>query len=85
MCYVGAFQLTSAAIYIFGFMAFWGVAAIANSRAALGSAMYSHFSIGMHYLCTVLPDMKMLYGSMADVKNGGNVTNLKNPQRATRN
>lgn len=82
---VGAFKYTSNAMYLFGFMLLWGIAAIFNSRAAFGSALFSHTTVWLHFLCTELPDMKMLYGSMADVKNGGNVTNLKNPQRATRN
>lgn len=81
----GVFKYSSSAIYLFGFMVFWGVAAISNSQAAFGSAFFIYSTIWLHFLCTELPDMKMLYGSMRDVKNGGNVTNLKNPQRATRN
>jgi len=50
-------------MYTFAFLAFWAVALLAGSRAALASALFQHAYIWVHMYCTEEPDMRVIYGS----------------------
>lgn len=58
----GAFKWTSNAMYTVAFLAFWGIALVAGSRAALAAAFFHHAYIWAHYLGTEEPDMQLIYG-----------------------
>ena len=58
----GAFRYSSNAMYAIVFLAFWGLALILNSRAALAVALFQHAYIWVHWYCTEQPDGVVLYG-----------------------
>lgn len=58
----GAFRHSSNAMYTLVFLAFWGIALITNSRAALAVALFQHAFIWVHWYCTEQPDGVVLYG-----------------------
>ena len=59
----GLFKYTRNGMYIFGFLALWAVAFFYLSKAALIVALFNHLYIWVHYYCTELPDMKIIYGT----------------------
>jgi len=58
----GIFRYSSNAMYMYGFLIFWLIAILAESKAALLLAGFNHIYIWVHYYCTELPDMKRIYG-----------------------
>lgn len=62
----GAFRHTSNAMYAVVFLAFWGIALITGSRAALAVALFQHAYIWVHWYCTEQPDGVVLYGRSPD-------------------
>lgn len=58
----GAFKYSSNAMYGIVFLAFWGLALIFRSRAALAVALFQHAYIWVHWYCTEQPDGVVLYG-----------------------
>ena len=58
----GAFRYSSNAMYTLVFLAFWGIALITRSRAALAVALFQHAYIWVHWYCTEQPDGVVLYG-----------------------
>ena len=59
----GVFRYSTNAMYLFGFLAFWSVALLTGSVAALVAALFQHAYIWVHMYCTEGPDMRVLYGS----------------------
>lgn len=59
----GAFRYSSNAMYTFAFFAFWAIALLAGSTAALAVALFQHAYIWVHWYCTEEPDMRVIYGS----------------------
>lgn len=62
----GAFKYSSNAMYTFVFLAFWGIALLCRSRAALAVALFQHAYIWVHWYCTEQPDGVVLYGRSQD-------------------
>jgi len=62
----GAFAWSSNAMYTFVFGAFWGLALVTQSRAALAAALFQHAAIWVHWYCTEQPDGVVLYGRAQD-------------------
>ncbi len=60
----GAFAWSSNAMYTFVFGAFWGIALVTQSRAALAAALFQHAAIWVHWYCTEQP--VVLYGRAQD-------------------
>ena len=58
----GIFRLSPNAMYVFGFLALWGIALLLLSKAALVMAAFSHLYIWVHYFATERPDMQHIYG-----------------------
>ncbi|NQV30961.1 MAG: hypothetical protein HQ508_08740 [Candidatus Marinimicrobia bacterium] len=58
----GIFQYTSNGMYIFGLMILYLPGLLFLSQLALIVALYNHLYIWVHYYCTELPDMKVIYG-----------------------
>jgi len=58
----GIFRYSRNAMYMYGFLIFWLIAILAESKAALLLAGFNHIYIWVHYYCTELPDMKRIYG-----------------------
>jgi protein-S-isoprenylcysteine O-methyltransferase Ste14 len=58
----GIFRWSPNAMYVFGFLALWGIALLFRSRGALLAAGFQHLYIWVHYLCTERPDMRRIYG-----------------------
>ncbi len=58
----GIFKYSDNAMYVFGFMALWVPGIILQSKAALLLALFNHLYIWVHFYCTELPDMKIIYG-----------------------
>ena len=59
----GAFRYSSNAMYTFAFFAFWAVALLAGSTAAIAVALFQHAYIWVHWYCTEEPDIRVIYGS----------------------
>ncbi len=57
----GIFKYSANAMYVFGFMALWVPGILLQSKAALLLAIFNHIYIWVHYYCTELPDMKIIY------------------------
>jgi protein-S-isoprenylcysteine O-methyltransferase Ste14 len=57
----GAFKYSSNAMYSFVFLAFWGIALLTGSQAALAVALFQHAYIWVHMYCTEEPDMRLIY------------------------
>lgn len=62
----GAFRYSSNAMYAIVFLAFWGIALLTGSRAALAVALFQHAYIWVHWYCTEQPDGVVLYGRAQD-------------------
>ena len=58
----GIFRLSPNAMYVFGFLALWGIALLLRSQAALVMGAFSHLYIWAHYFATEKPDMRHIYG-----------------------
>lgn len=58
----GMFRWSRNAMYVFGFLALWVPALFFCSKAALLAAAFNHAYIWVHYYCTELPDIQMIYG-----------------------
>ena len=50
-------------MYTFAFFAFWAIALLAGSIAALAVALFQHAYIWVHWYCTEEPDMRVIYGN----------------------
>ena len=61
----GAFAWTSNAMYALVFLGLWSVALFTGSLAALAAALFQHAYIWVHYYCTELPDMDLIYNARA--------------------
>jgi hypothetical protein len=59
----GVFAWTPNAMYTFAFLLFWIIPLLARSQAGLVAALFQHAYIWVHYGCTEVPDMEVLYGS----------------------
>ncbi len=57
----GIFKYTSNGMYVFGFLTLWIPGIVWGSKAALAVALFSHIYIWVHYYCTELPDIKVIY------------------------
>lgn len=58
----GIFKYTNNGMYTYGFLLFWIIALLFESRAALLLAGFNHLYIWVHYYCTEKPDMIRIYG-----------------------
>lgn len=58
----GAFRYSSNAMYALVFLAFWAIALLTRSQAALAVALFQHAYIWVHWYCTEQPDGVVLYG-----------------------
>ena len=61
----GAFAWTSNAMYALVFLGLWSIALFTGSLAALAAALFQHAYIWVHYYCTELPDMDLIYNGSA--------------------
>jgi len=59
----GIFRYSSNGMYTFAFLAFWAIALLTGSTAALAAALFQHAYIWVHWYCTEEPDMRVIYGS----------------------
>lgn len=59
----GAFRFSRNAMYAFAFLGLWSIALLLGSKAALGLALFQHAYVWVHYYCTEMPDMELIYGS----------------------
>ena len=57
----GIFRFTDNGMYIFGLMILYLPGLLLFSSAALAVALFNHIYIWVHYYCTELPDMKVIY------------------------
>ena len=62
MVHDGIFRFTANGMYTFGFLLLWIPGFWFSSVAALAVALFSHFYIWVHYVCTERPDMRRIYG-----------------------
>ncbi|MDR2512974.1 MAG: phosphatidylethanolamine N-methyltransferase family protein [Puniceicoccales bacterium] len=62
----GAFRWSGNAMYVFGFMILWVPGLFFCSKAALLAAAFNHAYIWVHYYCTELPDIRIIYGKSGD-------------------
>ena len=62
----GAFRYSSNGMYALGFLAFWAIALLTRSQAALAVALFQHAYIWVHWYCTEQPDGVVLYGRSQD-------------------
>jgi len=58
----GIFRFTDNGMYVFGLMILYLPGLLLFSKAALTVALFNHIYIWVHYYCTELPDMKVIYG-----------------------
>lgn len=58
----GIFKYSSNAMYVYGFLGLWLPGLLLQSKSALLLAGFSHLYIWVHYYCTELADMKVIYG-----------------------
>jgi len=58
----GIFKYTSNGMYIVGLMILYLPGLLYLSEAALLAALFNHIYICVHYYCTELPDMRVIYG-----------------------
>ncbi|PRP90706.1 hypothetical protein ENSA5_62520 [Enhygromyxa salina] len=66
MVQTGVYARIPNAMYALGFLLLWAIAVFAGSRAALALALFQHVYIWVHYFCTEVPDMELMYGDRAD-------------------
>lgn len=59
----GIFKYTENGMYKYAFLIFYIPGLVYESKAALLVALYSHIYIWVHYFCTELPDIKVIYKS----------------------
>ena len=57
----GIFRFTDNGMYVFGLMILYLPGLLLFSKAALVAALFNHIYIWVHYYCTELPDMKVIY------------------------
>ena len=57
----GIFRYTGNGMYVYAFLIFYVPALLFLSKAALLTAIFSHIYIWVHYYCTELPDIKIIY------------------------
>jgi Gpi18-like mannosyltransferase len=62
----GAFRYSSNAMYTLVSLAFWAIALLTRSQAALAVALFQHAYIWVHWYCTEQPDGAVLYGRSQD-------------------
>ena len=62
----GAFRHSSNGMYSLVFLAFWAIALLTRSQAALAAALFQHAYIWVHWYCTEQPDGVVLYGRSQD-------------------
>ena len=58
----GIFKYTDNGMYLFGLMILYLPGLLYQSEAALLAAVFNHVYIWVHYYCTELPDMRIIYG-----------------------
>ena len=58
----GIFRYTDNGMYVYGFLILYLPGLLLLSKAALIVALFNHVYIWVHYYCTELPDMKVIYG-----------------------
>ncbi|MBU4349245.1 phosphatidylethanolamine N-methyltransferase family protein [bacterium] len=58
----GIFRYTNNGMYVYGILILYFPGLLLLSKAALIVALFSHIYIWIHYYCTELPDMKVIYG-----------------------
>jgi hypothetical protein len=58
----GIFRYSSNAMYVYGFLILWIPGFWWRSQAALLAALFNHAYIWVHYSCTELPDIRLIYG-----------------------
>ena len=58
----GIFCYTDNGMYVYGILILYFPGLLLLSKAALIVALFSHIYIWIHYYCTELPDMKVIYG-----------------------
>jgi protein-S-isoprenylcysteine O-methyltransferase Ste14 len=58
----GAFRYSSNAMYSFAFLIFWSIALLTGSWLCLVTALFQHAYIWVHWYCTEMPDMNLIYG-----------------------
>ncbi|MDR2862352.1 MAG: phosphatidylethanolamine N-methyltransferase family protein [Puniceicoccales bacterium] len=59
----GIFRFSNNAMYIYGFLILWIPGFFLQSVSALMVATFSHIYIWVHYYCTELPDIRVIYGN----------------------
>ncbi|MDR2845375.1 MAG: phosphatidylethanolamine N-methyltransferase family protein [Puniceicoccales bacterium] len=59
----GIFRFSNNAMYVYGFLILWIPGFLGLSVAALLVAAFSHTYIWVHYYCTKLPDIRVVYGN----------------------
>jgi len=62
----GIFRYTDNGMYVFGLMILYLPGLLLLSNAAIVVALFNHIYIWIHYYCTELPDMKIIYGEVID-------------------
>lgn len=60
----GIFKYTNNGMYIFAFLIIYVPSILYQSRAAFIVAIFSHIYIWVHYYCTELPDIKIIYSEV---------------------
>jgi hypothetical protein len=58
----GIFRYTDNGMYVYGLLILYLPGLLLLSKAALIVALFNHVYIWVHYYCTELPDMKVIYG-----------------------
>ena len=58
----GIFRISANGMYTFGFLVLWIPGLLLNSKAALLAGLFNHVYIWVHYYCTELPDIHVIYG-----------------------
>jgi len=58
----GIFRYTDNGMYVYGLLILYLPGLLLLSKAALIVALFNHLYVWVHYYCTELPDMKIIYG-----------------------
>jgi len=58
----GIFRYTDNGMYVYGLLILYLPGLLLLSKTALIVALFNHVYIWVHYYCTELPDMKVIYG-----------------------
>ena len=64
----GIFRYTDNGMYFYGLLILYLPGLLLLSKAALIVALFNHAYIWVHYYCTELPDMKVIYGKHQEIK-----------------